>query len=94
MCYIFIDECQRVTASDVGSIEEIESFAKKQGAQVIKVGLDSQFRCNGSDGYLAWIDDVLGIRETANDIGFEHDYLFEVLDNPNELKQIIYEKIA
>ncbi|ADZ85171.1 DUF2075 domain-containing protein [Cellulosilyticum lentocellum] len=88
----FIDECQRVTASDVGSIEEIESFAKKQGAQVIKVGLDSQFRCNGSDGYLAWIDDVLGIRETANDIGFEHDYLFEVLDNPNELKQIIYEK--
>ena len=28
--------------------------------------LDSQFRCNGSDGYLAFLDNLLEIRETAN----------------------------
>ena len=88
----FIDECQRVTASDVGSIAEIEKYAKEQNANVTRMTLDSQFRCNGSDGYLAWIDDVLEIRETANDIGFENDYFFEVLNNPNELKQVIYNK--
>jgi uncharacterized protein len=30
------------------------------------MNLESQFRCNGSGGYLAWLDDVLQIRETAN----------------------------
>ncbi|MFO0004450.1 MAG: DNA/RNA helicase domain-containing protein, partial [bacterium] len=28
--------------------------------------LPSQFRCAGSDGYLAWLDDLLGIRPTTN----------------------------
>ncbi len=28
--------------------------------------LSSQFRCNGSDGYLAWLDHTLQIRDTAN----------------------------
>lgn len=88
----FIDEYQKVTASDSGSIEEIKRFSKQLGAEMTHMELDSQFRCNGSDGYLAWLDDVLGIRETANDIGFEGDYLFEVIDDPNELYEIIVEK--
>lgn len=88
----FIDEYQRVTASDVGSVAEIEYFAKEQNAQVIRMELDSQFRCNGSDGYLAWLDHILGIRETANDMGFEYDYTFEILDTPNELREIIFQK--
>jgi len=33
---------------------------------VITDELPSQFRCAGSDGYLAWLDDFLGIRPTAN----------------------------
>ena len=28
-------------------------------AEVFEEELVSQFRCNGSDGYLAWLDDVL-----------------------------------
>ena len=38
--------------------------------------LESQFRCNGSDGYLAWIDEVLQIRDTANDTleGINYDF--------------------
>ncbi len=90
----FIDEYQKVTASDVGKIEDIVYFAKKAGAHITRMELDSQFRCNGSDGYLAWLDDVLGIRETANDIGFEGDYLFEIVDDPNRLYELIAEKNA
>ena len=62
----FIDECQRVTVKDIGSVGEIKRWAAVNGAEVYEEELTSQFRCNGSDGYLAWLDDVLEIRETAN----------------------------
>ena len=61
----FIDESQRVTLSDIGSVAEIERWAEKEQSEVCKMELVSQFRCNGSDGYLAWLDDVLDIRQTA-----------------------------
>ena len=54
--------------------------------------LESQFRCNGSDGYIAWIDDVLDIRKTANSDGFDLDYDIKICDTPNEVKDIIFEK--
>lgn len=62
----FIDEDQRVTLSDIGSKQAIREFAKAKGATVEEYSLASQFRCNGSDGYLAWLDHVLDIRPTAN----------------------------
>jgi DUF2075 family protein len=85
----FIDERQRVTLKDAGSIAEIQKYATEFGANLSIVKLESQFRCNGSDGYLAWIDDVLQIRETANsnDIGSQYD--FRVYDDPNELRKEI-----
>ena len=54
--------------------------------------LESQFRCNGSDGYLAWVDDLLEISKTANFDGFEGDYDFQVIDDPNVLRDLIFEK--
>lgn len=88
----FFDENQRVTLKDIGSQELIIKFAKELGAEICIYELDSQFRCNGSDGYTAWLDNVLEIRETANfDIdGFDYD--FKVFDNPNELRDAIEEK--
>ena len=62
----FIDEDQRVTWKDIGEKADIERRAKRAGAKVTHLQLASQFRCSGSDGYLAWLDDTLGIRETAN----------------------------
>lgn len=88
----FIDENQKVTLKDIGSEELIKKFANEQGAGIYTFDLDSQFRCNGSDGYVAWLDRVLGIRNTANfDItGFDYD--FRVLDNPNEVRKLVEEK--
>lgn len=88
----FIDENQRVTMDDNGSISEIEKFATGLNAKVTKMKLTSQFRCNGSDSYLAWLDDVLDIRDTGNFDGFEFDYDIKVIDDPNELCNIIKEK--
>ncbi len=88
----FIDEDQKVTFSDIGSKEEIEKWALHENAKIHQMTLESQFRCNGSDGYLAWLDDVLEIRDTANKTldGLEYD--FRVMNTPNELKELIFEK--
>jgi DUF2075 family protein len=88
----FIDENQKVTLKDIGSEDLIKKFAQEAGAGIYTYELDSQFRCNGSDGYVAWLDHMLEIRDTANfDIdGFDYD--FKVVDTPNELRDIIEEK--
>jgi DUF2075 family protein len=88
----FIDEDQRVTLSDIGSREVIEGFAKERGATVERYALASQFRCSGSDGYLAWLDQTLGIRETANTELATQEYDFRVFNSPEALHQAIIEK--
>ena len=88
----FIDEDQKVTLKDIGSVDEIKKYAKELNAGIKIVELESQFRCNGSDGYLAWLDNVLDIRKTANFNDMDFDYDFRVVDNPNELRKLIEEK--
>ena len=92
LAIFFIDEDQKVTFSDIGSKEEIEKWANLENATVHHMALESQFRCNGSDGYLAWLDDVLGIRETANKTLDRLEYDFQVLSNPTDLKELIFNK--
>lgn len=88
----FIDEDQRVTWKDIGKIKEIEKWANKLSVTVHSMKLQSQFRCNGSDGYLAWLDNVLQIKETANETLEGIDYDFRVFDSPNKLREAILNK--
>ena len=88
----FIDESQRVTMDDIGSVEEIKKWAEFEGSEVVEMELVSQFRCNGSNGYLAWVDDLLEIRETANRFADEFDYEVVLCDTPGEMQKIICEK--
>ncbi len=85
----FIDERQRVTLKDAGSIADIQKFSLEYDAELNFMNLESQFRCNGSDGYLAWIDDVLQIRETANSNFLGSQYDFRVYENPDDLRNEI-----
>lgn len=88
----FIDEEQIVTSKDIGSVAEIEKWARECGSTLYRtengehLELTSQFRCNGSDGYLAFIDDVLEIRHTANADGFDMDYDIQFFDDPKEMR--------
>ncbi len=90
----FIDEDQRISVDDYGKIQEIENIATTLGIKIHKQKLESQFRCNGSDGYLAWVDHILQVKETANynlDT-FDYEFDFKVFDNPKDLQAAIYEK--
>ena len=91
----FIDEDQVVTTKDIGSVEEIKKQATICGSKVFyneETKLVSQFRCNGSDGYLAFIDDILEIRRTANYDGFDDDYELRICDDPCKMREDLRDK--
>ena len=93
LCSVFfIDEDQRVTMDDIGSIDQIKRWARQENSEVYEMELVSQFRCNGSNGYLAWLDDVLQIRETANPDMDGVDYDIRICDTPEEVRDLIFEK--
>ncbi|ARI75646.1 DUF2075 domain-containing protein [Halobacillus mangrovi] len=87
----FIDERQRVTLKDKGNVKTIEEFAQAEKAEITLGYLESQFRCNGSDGFLAWVDDVLEIRQTANADFIDSSYDVQIFSDPNELFNTIQE---
>lgn len=88
----FVDDRQRVHIKDIGSKATIQKFAESCGAVVHTAKLNSQFRCNGSDGYLSWIDNTLQIRQTANIRLAADDYDFRIFSDPNQLFETIKEK--
>lgn len=85
----FVDDDQRVTLLDIGHSEELRRWAASFDAEVTELELSSQFRCNGSDGYLAWLDNTLQIRETGNETLDTSEFDFRVFDNPADLHALI-----
>ncbi len=88
----FIDEAQKVTWADVGEIQMIENEAKFAGAKVERMELNSQFRCSGSDDYMAWLDKILGIHPDAIDYFSSDKFDFRIIDSPKELHELIKER--
>jgi DUF2075 family protein len=88
----FLDEDQRIHWKDIGTKSAIREWAKALGAHVTELALESQFRCNGSDGYLSWIDHTLQIRDTANSTLEGIQYEFKVCDSAAELRELIYSR--
>jgi hypothetical protein len=84
-----IDEDQRITTKDIGSIEEIKKHARELNSTVImgeNLILKSQFRCNGSDAYIQLINKMLQIDEYVDIDLSKLEYDIKVFDNPIEMK--------
>ena len=80
----FIDEMQKISSYDIGSVAEIISWAERFGADIHQGKLLSQFRCNGSDGYMSFLDDVLDIKHDYYTFDSE-DYEIRVVDDPKAM---------
>lgn len=91
-----LDEDQAVTTKDIGSIKEIQYWCKELGSRLIitdETKLVSQFRCNGSDAYIQFIDDLLQrLPETVHVDLSELNFDFKVFDNPNEMREALRDK--
>jgi hypothetical protein len=88
----FIDEAQKVTWSDVGEISRIKAHAAEFGADVDVMELVSQFRCSGSDDYMTWLDDTLGVQESEVSYFSKDKFDFQIFESPAELHEKIREK--
>ncbi len=88
----FIDEAQKVTWSDVGEIARIKAYAAELDADVELLELVSQFRCGGSDDYMAWLDDSLGLQNVPENYFSRDKFDFQVFDSASELHDAIRDK--
>lgn len=84
-----IDENQKITTKDIGSVDEINKWAKELNSRVImneETTLVSQFRCNGSDMYIQLLNNILQIGEHVDIDTKELNFDIKVFDDPNELR--------
>lgn len=83
----FIDERQRISSKDYGSIAAIEEGAAKENSHIVKgdgLKLLSQFRCNGSDAYLSFVDSFL---DGKNAIPEDLDFDFRLYTDPCRMRK-------
>ena len=70
-------------------LHNVESHLEED-IKIIKMELKSQFRCNGSDNYLDWLDEVLYLPGKEVKTRFKEDeYLFEIFSSPQELYEAV-----
>ena len=91
-----LDEDQAVTTKDIGSIDEIRYWCEAIGSRLVikdETKLVSQFRCNGSDSYIQFLDEVLQRHKESIAVDLsELNFDFKVFDNPNEMRDALREK--
>jgi hypothetical protein len=58
-----LDEHQVVRPQEAGTVDSLEQAAARNGAVVRRRDLNGQFRCGGSEIYVQWVEQLLGLRE-------------------------------
>lgn len=91
-----LDEDQAVTNKDIGSVDEIRKWCVALGS-ILKMpeeaNLVSQFRCNGSDAYIQFVDDVLQRNGESVSVDLsELNFDFRVFDNASDLREALRKK--
>lgn len=89
-----LDEFQVVRPGEQGTVEDIEVHAATHGIDVVKIDLDAQFRCGGSEEYLLWVKRLLGLTpggptEWLGDPHFD----VEVVDSPYVMEAYLATKL-
>lgn len=91
-----LDEDQAITTKDIGSVDEVRHWCEVLGSEFkmpAEAKLVSQFRCNGSDAYIQFIDNLLQKNlESVNVDLTELNFDFKVFDNPNDWRNALREK--
>ncbi len=84
----FVDDDQRITINDKYDVNTIKEYASRIPGTIIHKPFElvSQFRCDGSDGYISFLNNLLEIKQTANTT-FEFNKLdVKVFDDPIKMR--------
>jgi DUF2075 family protein len=86
----FIDQDQVVRPAEIGSVRHIKEFAAKNDCLLFEHELETQFRCSGSEAFINWINNTLGISRTAHVLWTgEENFEFKIFGSPELLEQAI-----
>lgn len=90
----FIDDRQNVRPGEIGSSNYIRENAQRLDCDVHEYQLDIQFRCQGSDKFVQWINNTFAIKKTASAIWDQknNQFDFQIVSSPHELYKKIKEK--
>lgn len=89
----FIDDLQVVRPGEIGSSEMIRQAAERAGATVKEYQLEAQFRCGGSESFIGWVENTLGLRRTADVLwDGDEEFDFDVVGSVEELWAIVQSK--
>jgi DUF2075 family protein len=95
MTVFLLDDHQVVRPGEIGSVGYIRQTAVDAGHRVLEYELEAQFRCAGSEGFVAWVENTLGIRRTANVLWDPTDaFDFRIMSTPSEVEQAIRAKAS
>lgn len=81
----FIDGKQIIREQEIGNTDLIRETASKYNCSIEEVELISQFRCNGSDNYLDWLESTLGHNDSKRILKEQDNYEFKIFDSPADL---------
>jgi uncharacterized protein len=89
-----LDEHQVVRPGEMGTVDDIEAHARQAKLSVVKVALDAQFRCGGSEEYLRWVLRLLGLTP-GGPIGWAGDPAFsvQIAEGPQEMEHFLRSKL-
>lgn len=93
VCVFLIDDKQGVRPNEIGSSVFLRQHAQENECLIHEHKLEAQFRCAGSDAFVNWVNNTLGIERTANviwEMGEEFD--FRVYKTPYDLENAIRQK--
>jgi hypothetical protein len=89
----FIDDLQVVRPGEVGSTDLIRETAAKRGLEVRDFKLEAQFRSNGSDSFIQWVDNTLELARTPQVLWpMDDEFDFRIVPSVRELEHLIRER--
>lgn len=95
VCVFFVDDRQTVRPGEIGNADDLKEHAETSGCAVLDYRLEAQFRCAGSDAFVNWVNNTLGIERTAHVIWEEDDqFEFRIFESPESLDAAIRRKAA
>jgi hypothetical protein len=93
---LFMDTNQIIEPNECGDPEQVAALAQRLSIKFVRHRLRSQFRCDGSDGYLRWVDDLFEMSDGQERRLLQSPEIFDfdVLETPDEVLKWVQNKNA
>ena len=93
---LFMDANQIIQPDESGDPEQVAALAARLGIELIPHHLRAQFRCDGSDEYLRWADDIfdLALIEDPRTLRSPQTFDLDIMDSPHDVLAWVRDKNA